>query len=665
MICEYAIGERCLVAERIAGAQVTTRTDRACKKCLSLTTPAGENSVTVSLAVAQFHIAGDDAGKRRVMNEYGSVLQRVKRRVFNWRRAVKTWEDAGKPERSEKEVQRIVEICESCDAYNAKTKQCGVCGCLCRKKGMARFNKPRMATENCPRGKWGTLLDVVYPLASGNHGRKVLGSKWDNNELRYSLRSLEKNFPRLGKVFIVTEHLPEWLTGVEHIYAKDEHTRNKDANLIDKVLLACKTPGVSDTFIRLSDDQCLLQEWDGNDVWHKGDADGLDKAGMWWGRYQRTCDYLKSQGRPAWFYDCHCPAPIDSASFIQVMEGVDYQTPPGMCINTLYFNSVDIHRSRMNGQVASINGEPMVNDLHGPDKLFLNYSYAAAPNNSMQQILEKRFPEPSRFEKVNPIRVTSSPTRDTTSPEPVIWSLWTGPKPPYVELCQETLMRHVPGARILSMEDFRELQTEDRDVDFSHLKIAQQADWIRLYLLKHFGGIWIDADCIVMRPLDCLLDALDCCNSMTYFEPQGRIGGGFIGAPLGSEHMSDMYDRATGMVRSKDLVSWRALMGDNMNHVLKSHGYQGFLKLDYRLFYPVKPHRSRGLLLKKDTDDVFKEEFPQNLFTAMLSHNIFPESLREMPREQILHSPMLLGHFFRRAMGMLYNQGAERATATV
>ena len=654
MICEYAVGDRCLVAERIAGTQVTTRTDGACRKCLSLNPPAAKNSTTVSLAVAHFYLAGDDEGKRRVMNEYGSVLHRVKRRVFNWRRAVKTWEDAGKPERSAEEVQRIVEICESCDAYNAKTKQCGVCGCLCRKKGMARFNKPRMATEHCPRGKWGALLDVVYPLASGNHGRKVLGSKWDNNELRYSLRSLEKYLPRLGRVFIVTETLPEWLTGVEHIYAKDEHRHNKDANLIDKVLLACKSD-VSETFIRLSDDQCLLQEWDGNDVWHQGDTDGLDKGGKWWDRCHRTSDYLKSQGRPTWFYDCHCPAPVERESFIRAMEGVDYQTPPGMCINTLYFNSVDIFRSRMNGQVASVDNEPMVDDLHGPDKLFLNYSDAAAESDSMQQILEKRFPVPSRFEKVNQIRVTSSPmsTRDTTSPEPVVWSLWTGPKPPYVELCQETLVRHNPGARILSMEEFRELQTEDKDVDLSHLKIAQQADWIRLYLLKHFGGIWIDADCIVMRPLDCLLKALDCCTSMTYFEPQGRIGGGFIGAPLGSEHMSDMYDRATDMVKSKDRVSWRALMGDNMNHVLKGHGYQGFLKLDYRLFYPVKPHRKRGLLLGEATDKEFADEFQQNLFTAMLSHNLFPDPLRGMTREKILNSPTLLGHFFRRAMGLL------------
>lgn len=214
-------------------------------------------------------------------------------------------------------------------------------------------------------------------------------------------------------------------------------------------------------------------------------------------------------------------------------------------------------------------------------------------------------------------------------------------------------MRHVPGARILSMEEFRDLQTEDRDVDLSHLKIAQQADWIRLYLLKHFGGIWVDADCIVMRPLHCLLDALGCCTSMTYYEPKGRIGGGFLGAPRGSEHIAEMYERATAMVRSKEKLSWRALMGTNMNQVLKDQGWQGFLKLDYRLFYPVKPHRNNGRLLGEATDVQFADEFQQNLFTAMLSHNLFPEELREMSREKILASPMLLGYFFRRALGML------------
>jgi hypothetical protein len=226
----------------------------------------------------------------------------------------------------------------------------------------------------------------------------VLGSKWGNNELRYSLRSLERYFPNLGRVFIVTEILPDWLTNVVHVYAKDAHTRNKDANLIDKVLLACKA-GVSNPFIRLSDDQCLLKPWDGKGVWHIGDAAG-QKGGKWWERCENTCAYLTAGGRPTLFYDCHCPTPVDRDEFIRVAEAADYATVPGMCINTLYFNSVDIPRERMNGQKLAVHraiGPKKLRRL-AAGKLFLGYSERGT-NRTMRRFLARQFSEPSRCER--------------------------------------------------------------------------------------------------------------------------------------------------------------------------------------------------------------------------------------------------------------------------
>lgn len=320
-------------------------------------------------------------------------------RARNWRDSIKRWKAAGKPVRSEADVERIAAICQACDQYDAKWKQCGLCGCFCRSKGRAEFNKPTMATEACPIGKWGLdPIDVVYPLSTGRHGSKVLGSRWDNNELRYSLRSLEQHFHRLGRVFVVTEFLPDWLTGVEHVYTVDTHRRNKDANLIDKVLAACRA-GVSDTFLRASDDQCLLADWDGLDVWHAGDADG-QRGGKWWRRCQRTCDYLKANGRPTWFYDCHCPAPVDRDEFVRVVSAADYTTTPGFSINTLYFNSVDIPRQRMAGQKLSVHraiGPKKLRSL-SRGKLFLGYNDRGL-NDWLKQYLARRFPMPSRFER--------------------------------------------------------------------------------------------------------------------------------------------------------------------------------------------------------------------------------------------------------------------------
>lgn len=224
---------------------------------------------------------------------------------------------------------------------------------------------------------------------------------------------------------------------------------------------------------------------------------------------------------------------------------------------------------------------------------------------------------------------------------------------PYVALALETMRLHNPDFIHLNYETFRDLQTEDRDVDYSHLRMANQADWIRLYLLRHFGGIWVDADCIVMRSLQPLLDALGCCHSMAFYEGGAAIGGGLIGFPKGSPHIEMMYDRATYMVKSKDPLSWRALMGANMELVLQHFRWEGFLKLDHKLFYPAKPHKNVGNMLEEGSDEEFGKRFSQPLFTAMLSHNLFPRKLRRSSRETLLTARWLLSYFFRRALKLV------------
>src|SRR5262249_11420795 len=83
------------------------------------------------------------------------------------------------------------------------------------------------------------------------------------------------------------------------------------------------------------------------------------------------------------------------------------------------------------------------------------------------------------------------------SPLPV-WAYWEGPCPPYVALCLEILVRRA-GARVLDRQAFDELWTSERDLPIDDLYVAHRADFVRAYLLAHHGGLWIDADCELLR----------------------------------------------------------------------------------------------------------------------------------------------------------------------
>jgi hypothetical protein len=243
-------------------------------------------------------------------------------------------------------------------------------------------------------------VDVVYPLGTE--------SKWDDNELRYSLRSLEKNFPDLGRVFIVG-HRPSWLTGVVHIAMGDVHKHNKDANLIDKILAACYSE-VSDEFVFMSDDQIFLKsvKFKNMKPFHLGNliakGESFWKDGVWRRRLAATKDMLHRAGHTTYHYDSHCPTPYNKNAFVAAVTQFPYRKGSGFTINTLYCNA------------AGVNGEPlaerkktyesaMTDDASTirqslQNKWYLGYNNAGL-TDALKSVLAEMFPIASKFEIVS------------------------------------------------------------------------------------------------------------------------------------------------------------------------------------------------------------------------------------------------------------------------
>lgn len=77
------------------------------------------------------------------------------KRAFSYAEALARWTAAGRPERPDKEVERIFnENCKTCKWYDPERQMCRGCGCRVAESGMAVRNKIKMATEHCPRELW-------------------------------------------------------------------------------------------------------------------------------------------------------------------------------------------------------------------------------------------------------------------------------------------------------------------------------------------------------------------------------------------------------------------------------------------------------------------------------------------------------------------------------
>jgi len=92
-------------------------------------------------------------------------------------------------------------------------------------------------------------MDIVYILGTG--------SVWQDNEIRYSLRSVFKNVLDLGNIFVVGE-FPGWLQGVSHIPCRDDFGA-KWRNAYMKTRAACENPNISENFLLMNDDFFILE----------------------------------------------------------------------------------------------------------------------------------------------------------------------------------------------------------------------------------------------------------------------------------------------------------------------------------------------------------------------------------------------------------------------
>lgn len=246
-------------------------------------------------------------------------------------------------------------------------------------------------------------VDVLYVLGTG--------SGWSNNEIRFSLRSLEKNLKNMGNVFIVGEK-PDFIQNVIHIPHPDEFgAGNADGNIIRKVLRAIADERLSDTFLFINDDHLILRDQEAGEVpfFHKGDlTDGklyperYFNVNIWRKRLGRTRDVLAFKGLPALHFDCHTPILMDKKLFPEAIAKFDYGVRPGYTMKSIYANSIGVEPTLLEGQKKTVFQHYTPSELNErlANCTFMSFNDSGL-NNALKFWLIEHFQEKSRFEKTD------------------------------------------------------------------------------------------------------------------------------------------------------------------------------------------------------------------------------------------------------------------------
>jgi len=145
--------------------------------------------------------------------------------------------------------------------------------------------------------------DIVFPLGSG--------SKLNNLELRFSLRSVMKHGLNVGRVFIVGEkpHFLNWGDRLIHIPFAESCGRY--ANIWEKAKAVAEDERISEKIVWFNDDMYVLQDFDAGAIPFFSRARQIDLTKSGTSSYQKTfrmtAAALKQRGCTLYHYGTHQP----------------------------------------------------------------------------------------------------------------------------------------------------------------------------------------------------------------------------------------------------------------------------------------------------------------------------------------------------------------------
>lgn len=225
-----------------------------------------------------------------------------------------------------------------------------------------------------------------------------------------------------------------------------------------------------------------------------------------------------------------------------------------------------------------------------------------------------------------------------------IWLYWEGPQPAYISLCCKTVFAHNDNVVLLDRASFDSLFTHDRDIDIDALALNHKSDFVRAYLLKHYGGLYIDADCIVMQNLSPVLDKAKEFGFAGYREPQGYMSCNFMASVAGGEVITTHYHEVCATLRSRHHLEWLDLASVPMEKAIASHPGKSFL-FPTDTIMPVAWNESERLCVRR-SDEEHQRHLQPDAFCYMLSNNTISSRHQTQVLCYVPESHLLIDHYF-------------------
>lgn len=164
-------------------------------------------------------------------------------------------------------------------------------------------------------------MDLVYIVKEDDN----------NEELRYSLRSIAKYLPE-SRVWIVG-HKPNWVQNVEYIHT--EQKAGKWQNSVNNIIAACRSEDITDDFVLMNDDFFAVRPIKDLEASCNVAIGTIDQAiqkyinhkSAWFDAFKYAKELLEQMGieGPYYNYESHSPIILNKKLFLEFINMPEIQ----------------------------------------------------------------------------------------------------------------------------------------------------------------------------------------------------------------------------------------------------------------------------------------------------------------------------------------------------
>ncbi len=246
-----------------------------------------------------------------------------------------------------------------------------------------------------------------------------------------------------------------------------------------------------------------------------------------------------------------------------------------------------------------------------------------------------------------------------------IWLYWehregVTVEPAYILLCRKAIEKHAGSATIHLvtpenlyeyLPDFPKKAEHIRRKGTKEYSIAMKCDVIRAYLLREYGGLYLDSDTIPLQNMDPIFDlinehdfvAMQCESHGDHHIPNGVFGTRAQGMVIRKYVHAIRRKMFSKFLLRRDF-GWTSLGQSALTRVVNRNRQHCHLWPE-NIIQPITYHDENLFLSTQHEPEEF---IPKEALFFTLYHGVFQRELKNASEEELLNSDMLISKVFRK-----------------